>query len=214
MELIPWKIASLAVAKERRDTRPVVYVENESGKRVGLMREDLQKERWRLPQNILLKIGVIEGVQLAMAAAPSDVKDVIFRALLSEVSGWDLTDVSFVSLIEDMPFTLSVVTPKGEILMVSRQDFPGAPLEEAIGTNMCDWLPSERHDIVLSRYQESANSGVWFEDNDTIITPEGAWGTRAWCGPSQSGNVVVINMPPQLILPGNVRSEPQLAVAH
>lgn len=194
--VLPWKLAALVASKGKDAQEPVMYLEADHGQRMGLMREDLQQERWRVPPHVMLRMGVVEGYQGAMAAAPADVQASVFRSMLADMSKWDLTDSLVTSLVEQFPFTLAIVTCKGDVLMVSRQDFPGAPLEQVMGSNVCDWLPPDAHDRVLRVYAQSAANGSWFESPDVIRTECGLFLTRAWSGPSSSGHVVVINTPP------------------
>lgn len=196
---LPWKLAALAKTKGRDADALSMITEEERGERLGLMLEDVAQERWRVPPHVLLRMGLAESYHGAMAAAPADVKASMFRYMLADMSHLALADNLLAAMVEEFPFTLTLVDHKADILMVSRQDFPGVPLEQVIGSNMCDWVPADVHDRIRWAYAQSAANGRWFEGADVLQNSDGLFQTRCWCGPSHSGNVVALHLRPRPI---------------
>lgn len=197
--VMPWKMAALAAAKGKDARQPVLYLDGEKGDRMGLMQEDLQEERWRIPPHVMLRMGMADSYHGAMAAAPAAVQASMFRSLLAEMSHWESEGAPITTVAHDFSFVLNIVNRQGDFLMASRESWPGLALEELIGGNVCDWLPSDAHDRVLWVYDQAVANGRWFESHDVMETEGGLFLVRAWAGPSSNGRVIVVHTQPTKI---------------
>lgn len=198
MQVSPWEIAGVAVGK---GVRRIVRLNDEAGLYIGT--EDLaQQARWQLPSKVVQRLGFHELFQGSMAAAPAEAQSTVLQSLLASA-------VECPEMAASFPATISLVTAAGDILMTSRQAFPGAPPSQVIGSTVFDWLPSERHDVVRWMYQQS-EQGRWFEGVDHVQTEAGLFAARIYCGPASSGRVIVLNLPPRQIDEGSIAPPPQL----
>lgn len=96
-------------------------------------------------------------------------------------------------LLDELPLTVSLLEPDGTILNLSRSVVPGLSLAETVASNVCDWLPAQRHNQVLNNYQECIRTGIWMTETERIITDLGEFELRAWCTRSNSGKVIVLS---------------------
>lgn len=96
-------------------------------------------------------------------------------------------------LLDELPLTVALLEPEGTIELLSAPVVPGVTVDRTVKSNVCDWLPSRRHNQVLANYQECLRTGVWMTETERIITELGEFELRAWCTRSNSGKIIVLS---------------------
>lgn len=94
-------------------------------------------------------------------------------------------------ILDQFPFIVAHARQDGIVLAVSGPPVPGVSEEEVIGRNVCEFLPSARHNAVLNNYEDVVRTGRLLVEEERVESELGWWALIAQCTRSLSGDVLI-----------------------